>query len=612
MRGKRFTVAWFFVLYACNLALAEGPENSLSLEGFHKFAFGDNPVWSSPEYEDSHWRFVQVPGSWQSQGLRSDEAVGWYRIYFIPPDKLKDRQLVVSLGVIGNADEVFLNGVKIGGEGAVGAQFVESPWIQRVYRVPQGLLKFRESNLLAVRVMNTRSEGGIIEGKVLIGDSWDLLVRKLTREASKRVMEVWFFALLSLAFLGCVFLYDREAKKKQYIHVGVFLLTLTMLYGLESLVVYQGGLKTHLVQRFIFALLTFLPANLLIFLISIYREPFYPFLKFLVSFSIFLAFGFLIGPPGSVFSLLTWLWALLVFFSGGAGLFLSVRAYLRKAHESGPILLGVGGLFLGLSIEAVHALGLGGGKTVYLFYVRDYEVAFFMTSLVYAHFARFTRIQDSIKFLSTRVLRAYEEERKRLSREIHDGVGQSLLAIKLNFQMKEAKARIQKGVSFIERESFKQLISEISHSIEELRYIAMDLRPSFLKDADLAEAFERYGKKFQERSGIQVKIHAEGSMEAPLPVKDHLYRIYQEALSNVAKHAGATTVEVTLQARRNTLFLKIADDGRGFEAPSMLKSEGGLGLSTIKERVELLGGMFRIVSSRGKGTAIHIEIPLED
>lgn len=181
-----------------------------------------------------------------------------------------------------------------------------------------------------------------------------------------------------------------------------------------------------------------------------------------------------------------------------------------------------------------------------------------------------------------------------------------MLAIKLNLQMMEEK--VKKGIP-IGRESLQELILEISNSIEEIRQVAMDLRPSILEHIDLISALEWYGKKFQAKSGIQVKIYAEGPIETSLMVKDNLYRIYQEALSNILKHAKASLVETTLQVRGKILSLKITDDGKGFEVTRLPGTHQGLGLSTIQERTELLGGIFKVMSSKGKGTMLYLEIP---
>ncbi len=226
---------------------------------------------------------------------------------------------------------------------------------------------------------------------------------------------------------------------------------------------------------------------------------------------------------------------------------------------------------------------------------------------MYALVARYVRISNSMKALSQKILVAHESERKRLAREIHDGVAQSLSAIKLNLQMMEAKAK--EGVS-IGKEVFPDLISEVSGSIEELKNVAMDIRPSFLEDMEISDIFRWYSRKFQETSGIEIKVNAQDSIKIDSRVKENLYRIYQEALSNAIKHSNANCIEVTLKLSGNRLSLEIKDNGKGFDYAQALKSEKGLGLFTMNERVELLGGIFRVKSSEKDGTAIYVEVPV--
>jgi len=206
IRPSPWKAKWVFILWVIvdiTILYADISDNLVSLEGPHRFRPGDNPLWSLPKYDDSGWTSVQVPGSWQSQGIRPDNGMGWYRIHFEAPEGLRQIQPAVSLGVINNADEVYLNGVKIGGEGAMekGFVLVYPPYVYRVYKIPEGLLRFNRSNLLAVRVMINYLEGGIVSGTVLIGDYPHLMVEKISRESLKISAEFSLLAVLPYSFL---------------------------------------------------------------------------------------------------------------------------------------------------------------------------------------------------------------------------------------------------------------------------------------------------------------------------------------------------------------------------------------------------------------------------
>ena len=203
--------------------------------------------------------------------------------------------------------------------------------------------------------------------------------------------------------------------------------------------------------------------------------------------------------------------------------------------------------------------------------------------------------------LSGRILTAHEEERKRLARELHDGLGQSLLAVKFNLQRvnRELKDRLIDGV-----------IEELSGSMNELRDISTGLRHPFLEEMGIGAALKSFGQKFSEKTGIKVSVSADTARRPVALIEENLFRIFQEALSNVAKHSGAKNVRVSFQISGDRAVMEIEDDGRGFDYFKALSEGRGIGLSTINERVELVGGHGRVKSRSGKGTILSIEVPV--
>lgn len=231
-----------------------------------------------------------------------------------------------------------------------------------------------------------------------------------------------------------------------------------------------------------------------------------------------------------------------------------------------------------------------------------------MICLMCALTARYVRIREELQSASVRIFDAHEEERGRLARELHDGIGPSLLAIKLRLRMLEAKAKEGAPVG---KDEFPELISDISNSIEELRAVATDLRPSFLENVDITDAINWHAEKIKGTLGIQIKVESEELTEIAPKTKDTIYRIYQEALSNSIKHSGATLVNVILKMKDEFLSLEIRDNGRGFDPGRQERRRKGLGLYTMRERVELLRGIFKIKSSEKTGTSIYIEVPVK-
>ncbi len=589
----------------CTIVNAQALDYYIFLDGLHRFSSGDNPAWSSPQHDDSNWQSITVPGSWQSQGIKPEKGIGWYRIHFNAPGSLRHIQPAILLGRIGDADEVFLNGAKIGGEGLIGERFVEATKIERLYRIPANLLRYNEDNLVAVRVMNTYLNGGIFDKYVMIGDRNALLIEKFNRDKYVQVMEFCFFSFFTIFFVTCFFFYLKGLRDKEYVYFWIFISIYGILFILGSVTFYVTGFKTPLIQQTINALSALLPASLILLLIHVYQEKLNLYIKSILLIFMFIALTTALLQGYILRGYLYNIWKFFFILTAAFLVYLAVKTYLRKFYESGPILLGITGLIIGSILESVGGLDL---LQITGFFLWDYSAGFFMICVMYALVARYTRIKEELRSASVRIFHAHEDERKRLARDLHDGIGPSLLAIKLRLQMLETM--VKKGEP-VEKEAFPELITDISNSIDELRSIAMDLRPSFLENIDIAEAICWHARKVQEKVGIKINVNAEVLIKINSEIKDNIYRIYQEALSNAVKHSGATVVDVILKMEGNFLSLEIKDNGKGFDPGRKGKKETGLGLYNIKERIELLGGILRIKSSDKMGTSICIEVPVE-
>jgi two-component system, NarL family, sensor histidine kinase DevS len=203
-----------------------------------------------------------------------------------------------------------------------------------------------------------------------------------------------------------------------------------------------------------------------------------------------------------------------------------------------------------------------------------------------------------------RVVEGQELERRRLARELHDETGQALTSILLGLKrVEEAKTPADA------RAAAAGLREQVVETLQDVRRLAVELRPSALDDFGLVPALERLAEAFGEQSGIAVDIEANrDSARLPGEVETALYRIVQEALTNVAKHAEATRVSVVVTRRGNVVTAVIEDDGQGFGAGG--GSGEGLGLVGMKERVGLLGGRLAIESTEGAGTTVVAEVPV--
>lgn len=211
---------------------------------------------------------------------------------------------------------------------------------------------------------------------------------------------------------------------------------------------------------------------------------------------------------------------------------------------------------------------------------------------------------EQSRSLAAHLLTVREEERAMISREVHDELGQSLTAVKMDLAWLAKRLPPENGEMIERIRSTRQLAESL---IQDVRRISTELRPGIL-DLGLAAAVEWQVQEFQARTGIRCS-HRLLTREVLAPdVSTALFRILQESLTNVARHAQATRAEVVLQKRRDRLVLSIHDNGRGFDQadPSLFKS---LGLLGMRERAAILGGQVNISSAPGKGTTVAAWIP---
>jgi signal transduction histidine kinase len=221
-----------------------------------------------------------------------------------------------------------------------------------------------------------------------------------------------------------------------------------------------------------------------------------------------------------------------------------------------------------------------------------------------ARYEEGVRARQELKELSARLVSAQEEERRTISRELHDEVGQSLSALLM--EAGNAAASVPQASAEVRRhvESIKKLAEA---SVNVIRNMTLLLRPSMLDDFGLVPALEWQAREVSKRTGLRVHVAAEESAgELPDELKTCIYRVVQEALHNCARHAQARSVRVVVRQERSKIVLSVEDDGHGFDAQRVR----GLGLVGMEERVNHLGGAFEVESRPGTGTRVAVELPL--
>jgi signal transduction histidine kinase len=204
-----------------------------------------------------------------------------------------------------------------------------------------------------------------------------------------------------------------------------------------------------------------------------------------------------------------------------------------------------------------------------------------------------------------RVVSGQELERRRLARELHDETGQALTSILLGLKgIEEAKDEGEL------RQSVLQLRELVVQTLQDVRRLAVELRPKALDDFGLVPALEHLGAAFAEQTGIPVHVEAAlGNARLADETETALYRIVQEALTNVIKHARASTVSVVLTRKEGRVVAVIEDDGRGFDPDDT--SDERLGLLGMRERIALVDGNLSVEPRPGEGTTIVVEVPAQ-
>lgn len=222
--------------------------------------------------------------------------------------------------------------------------------------------------------------------------------------------------------------------------------------------------------------------------------------------------------------------------------------------------------------------------------------------------------ENHLRHLSSQLLTAQENERKRIALELHDSIGQTLSALK--FSVENSLKQIGDDNPNACADALSTVTPLIQQSIEEVRKIAMDLRPSILDDLGILATITWFCREFQTiYSGIRIRQQPDiREDDVPDPLKTVIYRVMQEALNNIAKHSQADLVHLSLRKTDGRIELVVKDNGLGFDLEEVLSvqsSKSGLGLASMRERTELLGGSFSIESTRRKGTIIRASWPLK-
>jgi two-component system NarL family sensor kinase len=237
-------------------------------------------------------------------------------------------------------------------------------------------------------------------------------------------------------------------------------------------------------------------------------------------------------------------------------------------------------------------------------------VGLISASGVWLNLAEHKVTDAKLRLLARQVVQSQEDERAHLARELHDGTSQTLVSAKLLIET--AMDKLGSG-DWAVLQSLAKALARLNDSLDEVRRISHRLRPAMLDTLGLPSALELLGREASEHGPARVRVKIEGTpIELPAEMKTVLFRIAQEALTNIGKHASASEVTIALGFDAQAVRLRITDDGRGFDVAAVqLDPRRGIGLRNMRERMASIGGQFEVHSGMAAGTRLEAEVPAD-
>jgi signal transduction histidine kinase len=216
---------------------------------------------------------------------------------------------------------------------------------------------------------------------------------------------------------------------------------------------------------------------------------------------------------------------------------------------------------------------------------------------------------ERLRSLSRRLMRAEEDERKRLGRELHDQVGANLSALVIGLAL--IRAELSPGTGALLQKRLAQLEETLHNTMQHVRSVLADLRPTALDELGLVSALRHQAGVLAASTGVKFLVSGREPFPRLGPEPEiALYRIAQEAWNNVLKHADAQSVTVTVQQRGGRAVMRIIDDGRGFDPDALVRGSPSLGIMTMRERADAVGALLEIDASEGSGTRVEVSLEL--
>ena len=594
-------------------SVLSGVAQQIDLHGLHAVTVdADDPSFADPGFDDSGWARIQVPSSLRAAGIDGRPDVFWYRIAFDLPADWSGSSPAIRLGVITRSDETYLNGVRIGGLGHVGGRLsdwhVYAPTMPRLYAFDAKLLRPGAKNVLVVRGAREPyiDDGGIIVGPVGLVELPEALgefLPLLNRFVSFRYL---FFGIETMIVLGMLTAICLGVRSRFLLLFGLFYIP-SYLFSLERRGIAETfGVDGPATQFFANACGALALPALIEFVAHVLDRKVHRVGRAIQVLSVLT----LISIPNTDVQALQWwsieshlVWHLLMLVGLLAISAWTIGAALRRAAYSRPLSIGLLVLFAGVAVDIVSPVNIL--EREFGFRIGECGILLFYLSLAFVVIQNIADREASLLTANAHITRVHEEERTRMARDLHDGIGQWLTAIKIKLDLLPEAAS---GTSDGDSARLEALSEDVAAAIEDVRRVAHDLAPALLEERGLVGAIHAHAERACGEGQVDIIVDApSGFRLEPVPAT-HVFRIFQEALSNALRHSGCDRVDISLVQTRRHSRLRVSDNGCGFD-DARPQDRFTLGIASMRSRAELLGGTLGIRSGGDEGTTLTLLVP---
>ncbi len=556
-----------------------------------RFKAGNDFAWSATKLNDSQWSPIQVPGDWVQQGLGEPFGEGWYRadLHVAKPPQ---QDVYIYLGSVHSVDKLFINGTVIGQYGQFFPEYINANKAIRLYQVPAQLFH-QGNNTLALRVQSSFPVGGLVYAMPAFGSYSELVNKQMNKLLRIRIYEgisISFF-LFTCIFVLFIILSQRGQMRFTNLFWYIFILFILSLIGSNWF--YQLGWKTEYVQRIYYVLCSISTVVLLKFIIRFFAFTYTILDKIFIA--ILLGFAaWMLSPLWSGFNhtLIILNWATPMAMMG----WIAIRSIwvihknaikLNASVYCGAIAIvspAIGSYLEGEAIRVNEDIGA-------LVASQMISTAFLLVLAC----KKYITLLHTVAALNQQVQLIQDMERSRIARDLHDRIGQRLVALKLQIQMllhKQTRVAIQ-----------QQLVNDVDGCIRNIRQVIHGIKPIELSKG-VAASISAKAIQISKQTDVQISTTIDPTIDKlSINQAENLFLICTEALNNAIKHAQSTHITINIQRRGDTFSMQIVDNGKGFVQQSNLK---GMGLISMRERALTLNSTLQIESQLGTGTSISL------